>query len=205
MKKICISVILSLAVISVLFGFKINGEVLPIGSELPKGDVQLHDIISGKEISMNSAKDKNGMLVMFSCNTCPYVIKNQARTKAICSYALQHNIGIILINSNEAQRGDDDSFDAMKQYAKVQDYKWPYAVDKNSEVADAFGATRTPECFLFNHGLKLTYHGAIDDNPAQPGNVKREHLKEAINEMIAGQKISVTESRSVGCAIKRLD
>ena len=204
MKKILIPAILSLTILSVVFGFKINGEVLPIGSELPKGDVQMQDI-SGKEISMKSAKDKNGILVMFSCNTCPYVIKNQARTKAICSYALQHNIGVILINSNESQRGDDDSFEAMKQYAKDQDYKWYYAVDKNSEVADAFGASRTPECFLFNNDFKLTYHGAINDNPIQPENVKREHLKEAINEMIAGKKISITESRSVGCVIKRLN
>jgi peroxiredoxin len=202
MKKILISAIICLAITFVLFAFKINGDVLPIGSELPKGDVQLRNI-SGKEISMKSAKDKNGLLVMFSCNTCPYVIRNQARTKEICLYARQHNIGVILINSNEAQRGDDDSFDAMKQYANEQDYTWPYAVDKNSEVADAFGASRTPECFLFNNGLKLTYHGAIDDNPSEAGNVKREHLKEAINEMIAGKKISVTESRSVGCAIKR--
>jgi hypothetical protein len=204
MKKILVSAIISLAILSVLFAFKINEGVLPIGSELPKGDVQLRDI-SGKGISMKSAKNKNGILVMFSCNTCPVVIKNQARTKANCLYALQHNIGVILVNSNEAQRGDDDSFEAMKQYAKEQDYKWPYAVDKNSEVADAFGASRTPECFLFNNDLKLIYHGAIDDNPTQPGNVQREHLKEAINEMIAGKKISVTESRSVGCSIKRLN
>ena len=204
MKNILIPAMVSLAVLAVLPAFKMNGEVLPIGSELPKGDVQLKDI-SGKEISIKSVKDKNGILVMFSCNTCPYVIKNQARTNAICSYALQHNIGVILINSNEGQRGYEDSFEAMKEYAKEQDYKWPYAVDKNSDIADAFGASRTPECYLFNNELKLTYHGAIDDNPTQAQDVKRQHLKEAMNEMIAGKKISVTESRSVGCAIKRLN
>ncbi|MEP6928188.1 MAG: thioredoxin family protein [Ginsengibacter sp.] len=203
MKKILISAFVSLTILSVLFAFKIDGHTLPIGSELPKGDVQLQDI-SGKKISIKSVKEKNGILVMFSCNTCPYVIKNQARTKAICSYALKHNIGMVLINSNEAQRSDDESFEAMKEYAKEQDYKSYYVVDKNSEVANAFGATRTPECFLFNNDLKLMYHGAIDDNPTQPGNVEREHLKEAINEMIAGKKISVNESRSVGCSIKRL-
>ena len=204
MKKILLSSVISLATLSVLFAFRINGGALPIGSELPKGDVQLKDI-SGKEVSMKSARDKNGILVMFSCNTCPYVIKNQARTRAVCTYALQHNIGVILINSNEAQRGDDDSFEAMKEYAKEQEYQWYYTVDKNSEVANAFGASRTPECYLFNNDLKLMYRGAIDDNPAQAGNVTREHLKEAINEMIAGKKVSVTETRSVGCAIKRVD
>ncbi|MEO8763460.1 MAG: thioredoxin family protein [Ginsengibacter sp.] len=203
MKKALIFPIASLAILFVLFAFKIEGGVLPIGSELPKGDVKLKDI-TGKEISMKSARDKNGILVMFTCNTCPYVIRNQGRTKAICAYAKQHNIGVILINSYEAQRNDDDSFEAMKMYAQEQDYKWYYTADRNSEVANAFGASRTPECYLFNNGLKLTYRGAIDDSPGDPGSVTREHCKEAINEMSAGKKVSVSETRSMGCAIKRL-
>ena len=204
MKKIFIPAILLLAILPVLFSIEINSGGLPIGSEMPEGDTKMQDI-SGKEISLNSAKAKNGILVMFSCNTCPYVIRNQARTKAICAYALQQNIGVVLINSNEAQRSDEDSFEAMKEYAKGQGYQWYYSVDKNHKIADAFGANRTPECFLFSSDLKLLYHGAIDDNPGEAGNVGRQHLKEAINEMIAGKKISVTESRSVGCAIKRLN
>jgi hypothetical protein len=95
------------------------------------------------------------------------------------------------------------SYDAMKTYAKAQNYKWYYAVDKNNEIADAFGANRTPECFLFNKELKLVYHGAIDDNPSDADNVKRKHLQEAINEMAAEKEISFKESRSVGCSIKR--
>jgi len=204
MKKILIPAILMLAILPVLFSFEINSEGLPIGSEMPEGDTKMQDI-SGKEISLKSAKAKNGILVMFSCNTCPYVIRNQARTKAICAYALQQNIGVVLINSNEAQRSDEDSFDAMREYAKGQGYQWYYSVDKNHKIADAFGANRTPECFLFSSDLKLLYHGAIDDNPGEAGNVGRQHLKEAINEMLAGKKISVTESRSIGCAIKRLN
>lgn len=201
MRKITIYTILSLTILVAASAFKLNN-ALPIGSELPKGDEHLKNV-SGKEITMKLAKDKNGLLVMFSCNTCPYVIRNQSRTNAICSYALQNNIGVVLINSNEAQREYDESLAAMKEYANQQHYNWPYTVDKNSEIADAFGASRTPECFLFNKDLKLTYHGAIDDSPSQPGNVEREHLKEAINEMIAGEKVSVAETRSVGCSIKR--
>ncbi|WP_462253170.1 redoxin family protein, partial [Ferruginibacter sp.] len=139
----------------------------------------------------------------FSCNTCPYVIKNQQRTVDIAAYAQKNNVGIIILNSNEGQRIDDDSYAAMKTYAKQQNYNWNYVVDKNNEIADAFGAKRTPECFLFNKDLKLVYHGAIDDNPTDAGNVKRYHLKEAINELTAGKDISVKESRSVGCGIKR--
>jgi peroxiredoxin len=170
---------------------------------MPKGEVKLKDI-SGKEITLKSAVKKNGLLVMFSCNTCPYVIKNQQRTNEICKYAMENKFGVVLINSNEAQRGDDDSYAAMKEYAKTQGFNWYYAVDERSELADAFGANRTPETFLFDASGKLVYHGAIDDNPSEPENVVRKHLKEAIDEMVHGKEVSVKTSRSVGCTIKRI-
>ena len=175
---------------------------LPIGAEMPKPDVKMKDI-SGKEVTLQEAKKKNGLLVMFSCNTCPYVIKNQQRTRDISAYALKNDIGVILINSNEAQRTSDDSYDAMKQYAKDQAYRWYYVVDEKNALADAFGANRTPENFLFNKEGKLVYHGAIDDNPEETS-VTRKHLKEAIDEMLSGKDVSVKTSKSVGCTIKRV-
>ncbi len=175
---------------------------LQIGGIMPKADVKMLNI-SNKEISIKDVMKKNGVLVMFSCNTCPYVIKNEARIKAISEYALQNEVGVILLNSNEAYRENDDSFEAMKAYAKTQNFKWNYVVDKNHELADAFGANRTPECFLFNNKLTLVYHGAIDDSPADVNAIKRIHLKEAINELITGKDITVKESKSVGCSIKR--
>lgn len=176
---------------------------LPLGAPIPKADLKLKDV-SGKEVSLSSAKQKNGLLVMFSCNTCPYVIKNQSRTVSIGNYALKNDVGVILLNSNEALRGGPDSYDAMKEYAAEQGYKWVYAVDEGSVLADAFGASRTPETFLFNREGKLVYHGAIDDNPSDESSVGRQHLKEAINELVGGKEIAVKTSRSVGCAIKRL-
>jgi peroxiredoxin len=178
------------------------GGPLPLGSSIPKPDVKMKDI-SGKDVSIKEAAKQNGVLVMFSCNTCPYVIKNQERTTAVAKHALQNKVGVIILNSNEAQRNDEDSYEAMKSYAKAQGYTWNYAIDKDNQMADAFGASRTPECFLFNSELKLVYHGAIDDNPGDAGNVSRSHLKEAVTEMTAGKDISVKESRSVGCVIKR--
>lgn len=175
---------------------------LPIGAAMPKGDYKMKDI-SGKVVTLNDAKKENGILVMFSCNTCPYVIKNQQRTTDISNYALKNKIGVVLVNSNEAQRDGDDSFAAMQQYAKGQGYQWYYTVDEKSQLADAFGANRTPECFLFNKEGKLVYHGAIDDNPAAASGT-RAHLKEAINEMLARKEVSVKTSRSVGCSIKRV-
>lgn len=178
------------------------GDPLQIGSTMPKADLKMQDI-SGKEIAMKDAKKDNGILVMFSCNTCPYVVKNQERTIAISEFAVKNNVGVIILNSNEAYRNNDDSYDAMKDYAKEQGYKWNYVVDKNHEVADAFGANRTPECFLFDKNLKLVYHGAIDNSPADAASITRIHLKEAITEMAGGKEVSVKESKSVGCTIKR--
>ncbi len=175
---------------------------LPIGSVMPKAELKVKDV-SGKEISLGDIKKKNGLLVMFSCNTCPYVIGNQARTKEICQFAMDKNIGVILLNSNEGSRNDGNSFSDMQAYAKEQRYNFPYALDKNSVLADAFGASRTPECYLFDKNDKLVYHGAIDDSPGNENSVKRHHLKEAMNEMLAGKEVSVKESRSVGCSIKR--
>ncbi len=178
------------------------GEPLSIGSSLPKADLKMQDV-NGKMISIKEAAGTNAVLVMFSCNTCPYVVKNQQRTIAINDYAKKMKLGVIVLNSNEAYRGEDDSPEAMKAYAKDQKYNWSYVIDKNNEVADAFGANRTPEVFLFDKNMKLVYHGAIDDNPSDATAVGREHLREAINELVAGKDISVKETKSVGCTIKR--
>ena len=200
MKKIVLSVF-GIAALSLLSFAPV--EELPIGAAMPKADVKMKDI-SGKEVSLKDAAGKNGLLVMFSCNTCPWVVKNESRTREICQYALENKLGVILVNSNEGQRGSDDSFEAMKAYAKDQQFKWYYTVDKNSELADAFGAKRTPEIFLFDKDNKLVYHGAIDDNPGDGGGVQRKHLKVAIDETVQGKDVSVKTSRSVGCTIKRV-
>ncbi|MBA2499084.1 MAG: thioredoxin family protein [Chitinophagaceae bacterium] len=199
MKKILFA-ILPLVAITLLALKPFN--VLPIGSTMPKADIKMKDI-SGKEVSLKDAKKKQGLLVMFSCNTCPYVIKNQDRTINIAAYASKKNVGVILLNSNEGTRNGGDSYNAMKQYADNQKYSFYYTIDKNSELADAFGANRTPECFLFDENDKLVYHGAIDDNPSNASAVEKIHLKNAIDQMVAGKEVAVKETRSVGCSIKR--
>jgi thioredoxin-related protein len=199
MKKI---LFLSVAILTIALMSFVNADVLNIGDALPKADVKMKDV-SGKEITMEMAKKDNGLLVMFSCNTCPYVVKYQERAKEICDYALKMNYGVVVLNSNEAKRNDDDSYDAMKQYYKDQAYNWFYVVDANSTIADAFGANRTPECFLFDKNLKLSYHGAIDNNASGETTDVRKHLRIAIDELSGGKDISVKTSKSVGCTIKR--
>ncbi|MBL7720520.1 MAG: thioredoxin family protein [Chitinophagaceae bacterium] len=190
-------------VLALSFAFTTVSDPLPIGASMPNPDLKMKDV-SGKEISLNSAKKKNGLLVIFSCNTCPYVIKNQTRTIEVSKHAIANDIGVAILNPNEAYRGNEDSYEAMKEYAADQKYDWHYLVDQNHVMADAFGANRTPECFLFDKDGKLVYHGAIDDNPNDASAVSRKHLVEAINELKSGKEIAVKESRSVGCTIKRL-
>ena len=186
-----------------LLAIKPINDPLPIGSTIPRSEVKMKDI-SGKEISFKEAFKENGLMVMFSCNTCPIVHKYESRTVEICKKALSKNIGVILLNSNEAYRDNGDSYTDMKDYAKKLGYDWNYVVDKNSVMADEFGATRTPEIFLFNKESKLVYHGAIDDNSSGPDEVTRKHLSIAIDELLGGKDVSVKNTRSVGCGIKRL-
>ncbi|KAI9449999.1 virulence factor BrkB-domain-containing protein [Russula earlei] len=180
-----------------------NIQSIAVGSTAPLVEVMMKDV-SGKETSIKQSIGKNGVLVMFSCNTCPVVVKNQQRTKDIAAYAKQHNIGVIVINSNEAQRSADDSYAAMQTYAKQQGYTFSYVVDKDSKIADAYGASHTPEIFLVSNDGKIIYKGAIDDNPTDPSNVKKEYLKEAIDEVASGKPIAIKESKSIGCSIKRV-
>ena len=201
MKKIFLS-ILPVAVISML-ALRYASDPLAIGSSVPNPEAKMKDI-SGKEVSFKDAMKKNGLLVMFSCNTCPVVGKYQSRTLETGKFALDNEIGVIVLNSNEGTRGDGDSFEDMKQYAKEQGYSFSYVLDKNSVMADAFGATRTPELFLFDKNRKLVYHGAIDDNPNGPEKVSRQHAKLAMQEMLDGKPISTTTTRFTGCSIKRI-
>ena len=198
MKKTLIALLLMPALL--LMAFTVN-DPLPLGSAMPKADVKMKDI-TGKEISLKGSVKENGLLVMFSCNTCPVVKGYQERINEICKYTLDKNVGVILLNSNEGSRSSGDSYEDMQSYGK--NFSWNYVVDKNNELADAFGATRTPEVFLFDKSGKLVYHGAIDDSPGNADNVSRKHLKTAINEILEGKDVSLKQTRSVGCGIKRV-
>lgn len=175
---------------------------LEIGSSMPMADKTMKSV-DGKEVSLDKARTKNGLLVMFSCNTCPYVIKSQDRTKEMMKYAAGKGIGMVVINSNEAKRNEDDSYEAMKEYGKKQSYSAPYVVDQASALADAFGATRTPEVFLFDKDGKLVYKGAMEDNPSNPGESKSMYLKDAMDNMLTGKQIEPNTTKSIGCTIKR--
>lgn len=194
-----------------LLGVSLIGSVyaqsgsLAIGTSFPDQPYHLTDVMSGgSNPLLRNLKTDKGLLVIFTCNTCPFVIKNIDRTKEILDYAKEKGVGVLMINSNEAQRDNADAPEKMIAFAKEHNYP-NYYIDKNSELANIFGASHTPEVYLFNGKTeKLVYKGAMDDSPADPKAAKVIYLKNAINNMIAGKAISPAETKSVGCSIKRV-
>jgi thioredoxin-related protein len=178
-------------------------EELALNSAIPKTDYKMKDV-SGKETSLGETKTAKGLLVIFSCNTCPYVKKSEARIKEYSDFCIANGIGCIIVNSNEAQRAEEDSFDKMNAYYNEQKLKCAYTVDTKSQLADAFGATRTPQVFLFNAN-KLIYKGAIDDNVKEPTEVKEPYLKNALAALLKNATPGTQETKSIGCTIKRLE
>ena len=174
---------------------------LEIGSDLPLADVKMADV-SGEKVSLNDAMGENGLLVVFSCNTCPWVDAWEDRYVKVSKKYQKNGVGIIAVNPNEASRSKGDSMDEMKARAKKAKYDFYYTVDEGSKLASAFGATRTPHIYLFNNQGTLVYRGAIDDNARRPRKVESPYLMDAIDAMIAGKNIITTSTKALGCSIK---
>lgn len=174
---------------------------LEIGAKAPMTDVEVKDV-SGEMVTLEQVSGENGLLVIFSCNTCPWVKRWEDRYNPHARLAKENGIGTIALNPNTAYRDRGDGFEDMQNRAKEQGYEFYYALDENSEMAKAFGATRTPHIFLFNSDMELVYRGAIDDNAASAEDVKEPYLKNAIQALGNGEEISVKTSKSLGCTIK---
>ncbi len=202
MKKLVLLFALALS-IGVIYAQKEGAPAaIAIGTALPAATEKLHGVDNKDYTLQSQLTGKKGLIVMFSCNTCPYVIKSQQRTKEAIAMAQQNGLGIVIVNSNTAQRDDADSYDNMVKYAKGQGYNVPYVVDEGKLVA-AFGATRTPEVFLFDGKGNLVYKGAMEDNPSSPADSKQFFLKNAVGNLVSGNAIDPNSTKSIGCSIKR--
>lgn len=203
MKKLAILFSICVASLTTISFVNSPPEELAINAAIPQAEYKMKDV-NGKTITLNDVKTSKGLLVIFSCNTCPYVKLSETRIKEYSDFCLANGIGCALINSNEAQRTEDDSFEEMVKYFAAQNLKCTYAVDEKSQLANAFGATRTPQCFLFN-SKGLIYKGAIDDNVKDPAAVKTPYLKDALNYLVKNETPKTQETKSIGCTIKRVE
>jgi thioredoxin-related protein len=177
--------------------------LIEIGAQLPDGNIKMKCATSGNEYTLQSLNKENGLLVIFSCNTCPFVMAWEDRYPTIAKLAKENKIGFALLNSNDAKRDNADSFEAMQSHAKEKGYIWPYLYDDQSKIANTFGAQTTPHVFLFDKNGKLVYKGAIDDNYKDASAVTHFYLKDALTSLGTGKEIANAETRNLGCSIKR--
>lgn len=184
-------------------------KTLSINDNLPEGNTKMEGV-DGKEHTISGSMGKKGVVVIFSCNTCPFVVGNESfpgwevQYNSIYEEAEKLGFSVILVNSNEAKRGDDDSMEKMKERALAKEYKMPYVVDKNSVVANAFGAKTTPHIFVFNASSKLVYTGAIDNSTETNVETVTPYLINALTQLSANQTVSEASTPPRGCSIKRV-
>lgn len=140
--------------------------------------------------------------VVFTCNHCPYARAWEDRLIRIQRDYTDRGVRFVLISSNDPAKVPDDSFEQMKIRAQNKGYPFPYLFDETQEVAKAYGATRTPEIFLFDEGRTLRYHGAPDDNFEDPNAVQHHYLRDALDALHEGAALPTAETKPVGCTIK---
>lgn len=174
-------------------------KTLKIGSKIPYFKLKGVD---EKEYSLDSFSGKKILVVIFSCNHCPYVQAYENRIIDIKKEFEDKGAAVVAINSNDDSKYPDDSFENMKKRASEKHFNFPYLRDEDQEIAKAFDASHTPEIFVFDEERKLAYHGKIDDNWKDENLIKNRYLRDAIVELLEGEEISVPETFSIGCTIK---
>jgi thiol-disulfide isomerase/thioredoxin len=142
------------------------------------------------------------LVIVFSCNHCPYVQAYEQRMNDFQKSYAEKGVRLIAINSNDTGNYPDDRFEAMVQRARERGFLFPYLRDEHQTVAEAFGATHTPQFFLFDKERVLRYSGKMDDNWKDPGAVKERYLPQSVEALLAGRTVPVAETFSVGCTIK---
>lgn len=204
------SFFLTIAGALLLAGAPLFAQEQAIGETVPMPNAPMMGV-DGQQHTLTSLKGDNGLLVVFSCNTCPFVVGNGTKTEGwegryngLSELAESLNIGMVLVNSNEAKREGDDSFVAMKRHAAQAGYTMPYVMDEGSKLANACGARTTPHVYFYNKDMTLAYRGSIDDNVNRAEEVEEHYLSVAMTRMAEGKKIKIQETKAVGCSIKRV-
>ena len=171
-----------------------TGSSAPAFNNLPGAD--------NKKYSLSSFTDKKILVVVFSCNHCPYVKAYEGRMIDLQRDFASKGLQLVAINSNEAVHYPEDNFEEMVKRAKAQGYNFPYLRDEDQTVANAYGATHTPEFFVFDAQRKLRYRGKFDDNYQNPSAVKANYLRNAVDAIVSGGEVAEPETYSIGCTIK---
>ncbi len=158
--------------------------------------------VDGKSYSPSTFKDAKILVVLFSCNHCPYVVGSEERMINFYNDYRPRGVAMIAINSNETVGHPTDSFEHMITHAQEKQLRFPYVRDDDQSVAVAYGALRTPHYYVFDQDRKLRYTGRMDDNPRNPGKETTHELRDAIDELLAGKPVTVPLTNPIGCNVK---
>lgn len=161
--------------------------------------------VDGKIISLSDYKEVNGYIVIFSCNTCPYVVAYEDRMIDLHNKYNKKGFPVIAINPNDPEISPGDSFEKMQERAKEKNFPFAYVFDEKQEIFPQYGATRTPQVYLLektSQGNIVRYIGAIDDNFKDAAAVKDKFLENAIEAIENKKEVPVKTTRAIGCTIK---
>jgi peroxiredoxin len=176
-----------------------GSDKFPLGSKLPNFTLKGVD---EKNWSSSEVADAKAILIVFTCNHCPYVIGSERMLVETVTPLLSQGLKAFAINSNDPVKYPDDSFEKMKEHALKAELPYPYLFDETQTVARIFDAECTPECYLFDAQKKLVYHGTVNDSPRDPKAVKTNYIQKALEQVLAGTTPSPQFVRPMGCSIK---
>lgn len=204
MKKTIWTITGVLTVVALLFiNAKLNQETgYDIGSNAKNFSLPN---INGKMVSLTDFKDAKGIVVVFTCNTCPYAKAYEQRIIDLDKKYASQGFPVVAINPNDVGQQPGDSMQEMAKRAKEKGYTFPYLRDDSQEVTKMYGATKTPHIYLLsnNNGVyTVEYIGALDDSPREEGDVTARYVEDAIAALMKGQKPTITNKRAIGCTIK---
>ena len=173
--------------------------MLPLGTAAPGFTLPGAD---GQTYSLASFEGASALVIVFTCNHCPYAQAMEDRLIQIARDYENQGLKMVLINSNDASNYPEDSFPNMQRRAKEKNFLFPYLYDESQSVARAYSAACTPDPFLFDGDGKLVYRGRIDDNWKEPEKVTKQELREAIENVLAGRPVAANQMAAIGCSIK---
>lgn len=175
---------------------------LELGQQAPDFDLPGVD---GKNYALADFADAKTLIVVFSCNHCPFVIGSEDRMNALQADYAPKGVAMVAINSNETDGHPTDSFDHMVARAREKGFAFPYVQDESQEVALAYGALRTPHFYVFDAERRLRYSGRMDDNPRTPGAETTHELADALDALLDGRQPQVPLTNPIGCNVKWKD
>jgi peroxiredoxin len=171
-----------------------------LGLGAPAPDFDLPGV-DGKNYSLGSFKDKPVLVVIFSCNHCPYVKAYEDRMVSIQRDYAGKGVQFVAINSNDDKAYPEDSFPEMVKRAEGKGFNFPYLRDAQQKVVEAYGGVCTPHVFAFDGGRRLRYRGRIDDSK-EASKVTTNDLRNALEDLVAGREVRTPDTRPFGCSIK---